>query len=342
LALVLAIGAQVVLGEMVARSVGAQRPVGTLRAVGVPARLVTRALSPFALVGDALARRVVAAFGADRSEVLSRMRSRKELIRLVQLSERSGAIRSTDAELLQRTLRFGEKRAADAITPRVEIESLPVDATVGDLIDRSGSTGLSRFPVHGEDLDDIVGVVHVKDVLGVAADGRREQPLAALLRPVHAVPESKDLESLIVELSDAAGQFAVVVDEYGGTAGIITLEDVIEEIVGDIADEHDPAMSSPPVRRWAGAHLVSGSLHPDQVFEACEFSVPEGDYETIAGFVMSELGRVPDVGDHLEHDGWDLEVIEVEGHRIRTVKLVAPSPGSLGAIPSAAEGKGGT
>lgn len=336
LALVVAIGVQVVLAEMVARSIGAQRPVGTLLALARPVRLLNRLLAPPASAGEVVARRLVGWAGAAHTETLSRIGSREELRRLVQLSERSGAIRSTDAELFDRTLRFAEKTAADAFTPRVEVRSLPVDATVGDLVDLSRTTGYSRFPVHDEDLDHILGVVHVKDVLGIPPERRREQPLSVLFRPVHVVPESKDLESLMRELRAADGQFAIVVDEYGGTAGIVTLEDLIEEIVGDISDEHDPARAEPMVRRWGGAHLLSGSLHPDEVHDACGFDVPEGDYETIAGFVMERLGRVPVEGDRFQHDGWDVEAVEMEGHRLRTVKLVAPSPGVFD--PAATEG----
>jgi len=328
LSLLLAVGVQVVLGEMVATSVGAQRPQATLRVLARPYRLLGAVLLPVGRAADVIARRALSWLGRDSSEVLSRIRSREQLRRLVQLSERSGAIDSNDAALLDRTLRFADKCAADALTPRVEVVSLPQDATVADLLEQSRATGYSRFPVRGADLDDIVGVVHVKDVLGVPADRRDRLPVTELLRPVHAVPESKDLESLMAELRAADGQFAVVLDEYGGTAGIITLEDLVEEIVGDISDEHDPARSVPSVRRWAGAHLLSGSLHPDEVQEACELTVPEGDYETLAGWVMSELGRVPEEGDRFEHEGWDVEVAQMDGNRVRTVKVVAPSPGA--------------
>jgi CBS domain containing-hemolysin-like protein len=330
-ALLVAIGAQAVVGEMVAASVGAQRPVGTIMSVGSVAHAAARSVSPLVALGDRVARRAVG--GAGTPEPLNAVRSNEELRRLVQLSERSGAIRRSDAELFDRTLRFGEKTAADALRPRVEVVSLPADGTVGDLVERSGATGYSRFPVQDEDLDHLVGVVHVKDVLSIPLAERDVRPLRGLVRPVHVVPESKDLESLMLELRDTAGQFAVVVDEYGGTAGIVTLEDLIEEIVGDIADEHDPALAAPMVRSWGGAHLLDGSLHPDEVLDACRFEVPEGEYETLAGFVMSELGRVPAEGDRFELDGWDVEVVAMDGHRIRTVKIVAPSPEALRALP---------
>jgi CBS domain containing-hemolysin-like protein len=243
------------------------------------------------------------------------------------------------ADLLDRSFRFREKHAADAMTPRPAVRALPLDATTADLLAASDDTGLSRFPVHREELDDVVGVVHVKDVLGLPPERRSAEPLARLVRPVLMVPESRDLGSLMVEMQDEDGQFAVVLDEYGSVAGIITLEDLVEEIVGDIADEHDPQMAVPPVRTWAGAHLLSGRLHHDEVETACGFDVPEGEYETLAGFVLDRLGRIPEVGDGFTHDGWSLEVTEMDGHRVATVSLVAPATQEVvepGGVPGAA------
>jgi CBS domain containing-hemolysin-like protein len=329
LSFVLVAGLQIVLGRMVAASIGAQRPLPTLRVVALPAALMSRLISPLAVLGDAVGHRVARAFAVGESESRIGDRSTEELRRLVQRSQRSGAIRAADAELFDRTLRFGDKRAADAFTPRVEMVSLPAEATVSELVERSGITGYSRFPVHEGDLDHVLGVVHVKDVLGVPPQERAVRPVSALVRPVHVVPESKDLGSLMRELRGATGQFALVVDEYGGTAGIITLEDLLEEIVGEIADEHDPAQAVPMVRRWGGAHLLGGSLHLDEVEDACGFRIPAGEYETLGGFVMSELGRVPSTGERFDFAGWEVEVEEMDGHRIRTVKLLAPSPGTL-------------
>lgn len=328
LALLLTTIVQMVVGELIPKSIAVARPVPTVLALSVAFRGFNLVFGPVIAVSNSAAERLVRLLGVEPTDELSSVRSRQELRRLVRSSEESGTIRRADAELLDRTFRFGEKTAADALTPRVSVEALTIDSLVGDLIALSFRTGLSRFPVHSGDLDDILGVVHIKDVLGVAAEQRSTYPIASLLRPVLAVPESKDLESLMFELQGAAGQFAVVVDEYGGTAGIITLEDLVEEIVGDIDDEHDPRSGVPTVRRWAGAHLVSGMLHPDEVFEACGFRVPEGGYETLAGFVLDRLGHIPGVGDSLLHDGWAVEVNEMDGRRVATVKLVAPTPGA--------------
>jgi CBS domain containing-hemolysin-like protein len=255
------------------------------------------------------------------------VRSREELHRLVRTSQEGGTLRLQAADLLDRSFRFREKTAADALTPRTEVVALPLGGTTGDLLARSEETGLSRFPVTGEDLDDIVGVVHVKDVLGLPPDRRSSAPLAGLVRPVVMVPESRELGPLLVELQDEGGQFAVVLDEYGSTAGIITLEDLVEEIVGDIADEHDPS-AEPLVRHWGGAHVLSGRLHPDEVREACGFEMPDGDvdFDTLAGFVLERLGRIPEVGDGFTHDGWSVEVAAMDHRRVASVRLVAPPP----------------
>jgi CBS domain containing-hemolysin-like protein len=174
----------------------------------------------------------------------------------------------------------------------------------------------------------------VKEVLGLPRSERSTAALTALVRPVAMVPESKPLDDLMVELQQSAAHLAVVLDEYGGTAGIITLEDLVEEIVGDIADEHDPDSALPAVRAWRGAHVLSGRLHHDEVVEACGFAMPVGEFETLAGFALDRLGRVPDVGDTFDHDGWQFQVSEMDGHRIASLRVVAPPPegidGSVG------------
>jgi CBS domain containing-hemolysin-like protein len=324
-ALVIVIAVQVVVGELVPKALAAGRSERVLGVLGGPLRLVEVVAAPAVAVIDAFGRQVTAMVERWTRRGTPEVADRDELRRMVRRSAASGDITAADADLLDRTFRFAQKTAADVLTPRVEVHSLPLDATVQELVAASASTGLSRFPLHGADVDDIVGVVHVKDVLTVARADRATTIVEQLARPVLAVPTSKDLESLMPELRAQAGQFAVVVDEYGGTAGIVTLEDLLEELVGDIADEHDPAASA-AVRRWGGAHMVSGRLHADEVRAACGLELPGGGYETLGGFVMERLGRVPVEGDDFVHDGWTVQVLEMDGHRVRTVRLVAPAP----------------
>jgi CBS domain containing-hemolysin-like protein len=325
---------QMVVGELVPKSVAVARPLETSMRLAVPFNGFVAVLRPFISVSNSAANALLRLVGVEPTEELSSVRSREELRRLVHASREGGTLRPQAAELLQRTFRFGEKTAADALTPRVSVEALELDSSVADLLGRSADTGLSRFPVHAGDLDRIVGVVHVKEVLGLPRSERSAAALTALVRPVAMVPESKPLDDLMVELQQSAAHLAVVLDEYGGTAGIITLEDLVEEIVGDIADEHDPDSALPAVRAWRGAHVLSGRLHHDEVVEACGFAMPVGEFETLAGFALDRLGRVPDVGDTFDHDGWQFQVSEMDGHRIASLRVVAPPPegidGSVG------------
>ncbi|MEI7887156.1 MAG: hemolysin family protein [Actinomycetes bacterium] len=329
LALLFTTVVQMVVGELVPKSVAVARPLRTVMALSAVFRGFNFVFSPVIFVCNALAERLVRLFGVEPTDELSSVRSRQELKRLVSSSAESGTLGLRDADLLNRTFRFGEKTAADALTPRVSVQALPIQALVADLLELASQTGLSRFPVVEDDLDHVAGVVHIKDVLGVPPEDRPAFPVERLLRDVLAIPESKNLESLILELQGAAGQFALVVDEYGGTAGIITLEDVLEEIVGDIDDEHDPSRGTPAVRRWQGAHLLSGLLHPDEVVEACDFAMPDGDFETLGGFVLAQLGHIPEAGEQFFCDGWRISVDGMEGRRVATVKLIAPVPRTL-------------
>jgi len=336
-ALLLTTVVQMVVGELVPKGIAVAKPLPTALAMSAPFGFFVTVFRPVIAVCNAAADGLLRLVGVEPAEELATVRSRDELHRLVQTSQEGGTLVTQAADLLDRSFRFKEKTAADALTPRMEIAALSIDDLTGDLLDASERTGLSRFPVTDGDLDEIVGVVHVKDVLGIEPSARRSTPLQELLRPVAMVPESRELGDLLVQLQDESGQFAVVLDEYGSTAGIITLEDMVEEIVGDISDEYDVAASEPLVRRWQGAHLLSGRLHPDEVSEACGFHVPEGPYETLAGFVLDRLGEIPVVGDGFTESGWSLEVAEMDGHRVSVVRLVAPPPGWL-AEPDAGPG----
>ena len=327
-ALALTTTVQMVIGELVPKSIAVARPLeSTLRLAGA-FRAYAVVFRPAIAVCNATANALVRLAGIEPTEELSKVRSREELRRLVATSRDGGTLRMQTAELLDRTFRFGDKTVADAFTPRPEVEALESCDTLGDLLDRSAETGLSRFPVHDGDLDDVRGVVHVKDVLRSERRSRREQPLAAIVQPVPLVPESKLLDDMLDEFAAGTGaHLAVVLDEYGATAGIITIEDLIEQIVGDISDEHDLDRGRPRVRRWRGAHLLSGRLHPDEVLEACGFEVPEGDYDTLAGYVLDRLGRIPAVGDRFTDSSWSFEVTEMDHRRVATVRVVSPAPG---------------
>jgi CBS domain containing-hemolysin-like protein len=236
--------------------------------------------------------------------------------------------------LLLRTIRFGDKRAAEAMTPRVDVVALEASATVAELLDAVRETGHTRFPVYLETVDQITGVVGVSEALGVPPARRATTAVAAVAREPVYVPESLDLDRVLAELTRSGSDLAVVVDEYGGTDGVVTVEDLIEELVGEIADEHDldsdagvgVAGSSAELTAPGGerTYLVDGVLRSDELLEQTGFRLPEGPYETLAGFLMARLGHIPVPGETLDDRDWEFTVVEVDRRRVEQVRMVRP------------------
>jgi CBS domain containing-hemolysin-like protein len=323
-ALVLATLVSMIVGELVPKSVAIARPRATAYALAPPMVVITRVLGPLIKLLNGTANWTVRRLGIEPQEELRSVRSLEELELLIRASGEEGTLEPEALTLLTRSIRFGEKDAAAALIPRRAVDTVGIDDTVEALAERAVGTGHSRFPVVGADLDDVRGVVHAKDVYSVPYDERAERSIESITVPAFVVPETRDLADLLADLRRVGTHLAIVVDEHGGTAGIITLEDILEEIVGEIDDEHDrPTPRLTRVQR-PGEWLLDGTLHPDEVFDACGFVVPEGDYETLAGFVLSTLGRIPEPGATFDHDGWHLEVVELDGHRVATVRLRRP------------------
>ena len=270
---------------------------------------------------------IVRLLGVEPRGQIQASRTLDELEDLIENSADDGSIGPDEATLLRRSIRFADKTAADALVPRVAIEALQREEPAHALVQLSLDSGHSRFPVYGVDLDDIVGVVHIKSLYGRAAAERGRVSVADVMHEVLAVPETRELEDVLADMRVRRNQLAVVVDEHGGTAGIITLEDILEEILGEIGDETDRV----EVRTRSeaqGSTVVSGRLNLDEVEEATGFRVPEGPYETLAGFVVARMGNLPEVSDMVVLDGWRIEVVAVDGHRVATLRVVAP--GSMG------------
>ena len=332
-ALVLATLVTMVVGELVPKSIAIARPRPTAYLLAAPMLVVTTVLGPLIRFLNGAANWTVRRVGIEPQEELTSVRSLTELELLIRSSGEEGTLEPEALTLLTRSIRFGDKDAADALIPRRSVVTLSIDDVVSTLADQGVATGHSRFPVVGADLDDVRGVVHVKDVYRVPYEDRSTRPVSELMVPAFVVPETRDLADLLADLRRVGTHLAIVVDEHGGTAGIITLEDILEEIVGEIDDEHDrPTPALTRVQR-AGEWLLAGSLHPDEVFDACGFVVPDGDYETLAGFVLSTLGRIPEVGEGFEHGGWQVAVVERDGHRVATVQLQRSAAGPASSDP---------
>ena len=320
-ALALATALSMVFGELVPKNLAIARPLPTARRV---AGLLNAFSTAFPWLISALngsANWIVRRLGIEPAEDLRSARSPQELGSLVRSSAQQGTLDQATATLLDRSLRFGERTAEELMTPRVRVEALRADATVLALVDAARRTGFSRFPVYGSDLDDVHGVVHVKQAFAVPADQRAVTPAGTLANTVLTVPSSLDGDVLLDRLRGRGLQVAIVVDEYGGTAGIVTLEDLVEEIVGDVRDEHDRMEVSQVQPLGEQSWIISGLLRADEVADAIGFVMPEGDYETVAGLVLERLGRIPDVGDEVELDGWQLTVTRMDRRRIADLRL---------------------
>jgi CBS domain containing-hemolysin-like protein len=333
LALVIATLLSMLFGELVPKNAAIARPLATARLTAGPMRVFSMVFAWLIRILNGSANALVRRLGVEPQEELASARSPEELGLLAAYSAKAGALPQETAVLLRRTIRFGEKRAAEAMTPRVDVIAVnagdPVEAVIGLV----RQTGKSRFPVYEETLDQVIGVITVIEALGVPQVRRATTPVRTVAREPVLVPESLDLDGVLSALQTAGQDIAIVVDEYGGTDGVVTLEDLVEELVGEIVDEFDvqelatlpidPALDAvtvPAAHSW----LVDGVLRADELEELTGFRLPEGPYETLAGFLLARLGRIPTGGESVEERGWEFTVTEVVRRRIEQVLVVAP------------------
>ncbi|MFJ5839095.1 hemolysin family protein [Streptomyces shenzhenensis] len=316
-----------VVGELVPKNWAISSPLAVAKRVGSPQRWFSAAFRPFIRHLNNTANRVVRRFGVEPAEELASARGPQELAALARHSAKEGALEADTAELFVRTLNLADLTAENVMTPRVQVVALDTQATCEDVANATRATGLSRFPVYRGNLDTVVGVAHIKDVLAVPGEERARRGVAQVMREPLLVPESLTVDRLLDRLSGKR-TMAVVIDEYGGTAGVATLEDIVEEVVGEVRDEHDPHET--PDLAPAGAddegravYSADGSARTDQLARV-GLRAPEGPYETLAGLVATELGRIPAAGDRIEVAGWRLDVVDATGHRAARVLLHAP------------------
>jgi CBS domain containing-hemolysin-like protein len=249
--------------------------------------------------------------------------SADDLALIIATGQEEGVIEDFAHRLLAGAIIFGDLDAAEAMIPRPDVVAVDEKANVGEIEGVMARTGHSRIPVYRSDLDDVLGFVHVKDLMGVGDDDRDRVVAPELIREILFVPESAHIRLVLDEMRRTRIHFAMVIDEHGSTAGIITMEDIAEELVGDIRDEHD-RRESRPVRARDGRILVPALVRPDQLAEY-GVDLPEGEYETLGGLVMDRLGRLPVTGDVVEEEGWRLRVTRTDGRRVREIEL-SPAP----------------
>lgn len=318
-----------VVGELVPKNWAISSPLQVAKVVAPAQRLFTAAFKPLISHLNNTANRILRRLGMEPTEELASARSPQELVALARHSAKEGALEADTAELFVRTLNLADLTAENVMTPRVQVTALEVQATAEDVANATRATGLSRFPVYRGNLDTVVGIAHIKDVLAVPAELRPRLSVSEVLREPLLVPETLTVDRLLDQLGGRS-TMAVVIDEYGGTAGVATMEDIVEEVVGEVHDEHDPHETSdlaPAGRDADGRSLWSadGAARTDQL-ERVGLKVPEGPYETLAGLVATELGRIPVEGDRIDLQGWRLDVVDAAGRRAARVLLHAPLP----------------
>lgn len=319
-AVIIATLLSMIIGELVPKNFALALPVATAKLVVPFQTLFTTVFKPAVVLLNGSANGILRTVGIEPKEELSGARTAEELSSLVRRSASAGMLEKDTATLLHRTLVFSGHTASDVMTPRLRVASVQRTESANAVIDLARRTGFSRFPVIDESADDVVGFVHVKQAVAVPRERRPDVPVSALQSEALRVPETMKLDMLLGELRGRGYQMAVVVDEYGGTAGVATLEDLVEELVGEVADEHDRARAG--VVRSLDSMTFPGMLRPDELIERTGIIVPEdGPYETVAGFVMSVLGRLPVVGDTVPIADGQLKVERLDGRRIDRLRF---------------------
>ena len=317
-----------VIGELVPKNFALALPLATAKVVVPFQTLFTTVFKPVIVLFNNTANSIIRSVGIEPKEELSGARSAEELSSLVRRSALEGVLDLDHAALLHRTLRFSDHSAADVMTPRVRMATIGTDDTAEQIVSRATATGYSRFPVIGRDRDDVIGVLHVKQAFAVALDDRSGVSASGLMLEPLRVPESMGVDTLLGLLRRQGLQVAIVSDEHGGTAGIVTLEDLVEEIVGELEDEHDRARTG--VVRTGLSLTFDAALRPDELLDRTGITVPDGEeYDTMAGFVTDRLDRIPELGDEVAIDGGTLRVERVVGTYVERLRFTPDESAEL-------------
>jgi len=308
----------VVFGELAPRGVALAHPEDVARWLTPPLLAFAWLVTPFTSLLNRSSQVVLRTFGLRSAR--ENVHSAEELRMLVEQSEEGGALETQDADLLEGVFEFSEKNARDVMTPRTAIDALPIDATLDDIVALIAESRRSRYPVYEDTIDDIVGIVIAKDLLPILRSPPRDFSLRDIARKVHVVPGSRQVEEVLSDFKRLKEHMAIVLDEYGGTAGLVTMEDLLEEIVGEILDEYDEPPEHPE-RASADIIIVPGATDVAELNERYGLHVPEEDYTTIGGFVFGALGRLPTVGDRVAAGGAVFSVTEMDGRRVDSLAV---------------------
>jgi CBS domain containing-hemolysin-like protein len=325
----------VVMGEIVPKSFTLDHPERVALLSAGPISAFHAVFRPFIWVLVRSSAAVLRWFGVTAGTGLALVHSEEELKMLVTASREKGVLEEDEQEMLHKVFEFADKDAADVMVPRPDMVAVPVDLPVPDMLRLVLAHPFTRYPVYEGELDDILGVLHVRDLFSALHErGLQNMDVRSVLRDAIMVPETKQLDELLAEYQRTSNHLAIVVDEYGSVAGLVTLEDLLEEIVGEIGDEFD--LPDAGVRRLGrGRVRIGGSFPIDDFNERFGKHLPEDDYHTVGGFVFGELGRVPKVGDSVTFEDARFEVSAADGPRIREVDVTLTAPAGHTAAPPA-------
>lgn len=316
----------IVLGELAPKSVAIIHPVAVSRAVAPPLNAFNWFVTPAIWVLNGTAGMFLRLFGVSSTEVSHRVHSPEEIRMLVAQSQLGGAVESDEEAMIHGVFELTRTVIREVMTPRTDIVAVMADAKLDEVLDVVASSGFSRVPVYRNSLDDIVGVLLVKDILGwLRSEQESDFNAGAVAREAYFVPDTKPVDDLLTEFRHQKVHMALVVDEFGGTDGLVTLEDLLEEIVGDIFDEHDiahPEISEEP----DGRILIAGSAGLTDLIDHFGLEADDADYDTVAGYVIGQLARIPIAGDRVELGDTELEVLSVKDRRITRLQLHRSSP----------------
>lgn len=325
-----------VLGQAIPRAITRTHPPTADGFVLPLARALAFLVRPLTAVADVATHALVRLFGGEHPDTLP-AGTEEELLLLSRDAIDDDIIEPEERAMIDNVLQLEETTARDIMVPRVDIAAVSVDAAPREIVDMFTETGHSRLPVYSDSIDHIVGILYAKDLLPYVIGSTRILPLPKLLRPVYVIPESKKIDDLLTELRRARVHIAIVADEYGGTAGLVTIEDILEEIVGEIHDEHDQETTL--IERLSDHEIiVDGRIPIEDVEEALNLHLTDDDdpYGTAAGFVHWHLDRLPQPGDKFEAQGLRAEVIDMEGHRLRRLRLTRLDDGEQPGVPPVA------
>jgi CBS domain containing-hemolysin-like protein len=316
----------VVFGELAPRAAALNHPEQVARWLAPPLMLFAWVVTPFTWVLNRSSQVVLRSFGQNPDLAEEPVHSPDELRMLVEQSQEAGAMQQQDAELIEGVFEFSEKNAREVMTPRTDIVALPLESTLDEALQVAEDAGFSRYPVYDESIDHVVGLVLAKDLLFELRHRREDFTVRSIMRDVHVVPGTREVEQVLSDFKRLKEHMAIVLDEYGGTAGIVTMEDLLEEIVGEILDEYDEPAPVPTMPQ-GNETCVAGSTHIGELNERFGLDVPEDDYTTIGGFVFGALGRLPVIGDRVTAGGAVFRVREMNGRRIETLDVDLHSAG---------------